>query len=164
MSDPVFAITRSFDAPLVLLWKMYSQEEHLKNWWGPKGFTWIGGTLDFRPGGRFHYGMRSPAGQDMWGKFEYREIVPLKKLVFTTSFSNAAGATVRAPFAANFPLEVLNAVNFSESGGRTTLAMTGTPFDASEEDRAFFQSMFPSMNQGFTGTLDQLDEYLQGVK
>jgi uncharacterized protein YndB with AHSA1/START domain len=164
MSDPVFTLSRTFDAPLALVWEVYSDAEHLAKWWGPKGFTWVSGTLDFRPGGRFHYGMRAPAGQEMWGKFDYREIVPLKKIVFTNSFSNAAGDTVRAPFAANFPLEVLNEVTFGEADGRTTLSMRGMPFGASEEEREFFRSMFPSMNQGFTGTLDQLDAYLKTVQ
>lgn len=164
MSDPVFTITRSFDAPLALVWKVYSQAEHLAKWWGPKGFAWVSGELDFRPGGRFHYCMRAPTGQEMWGKFDYREIVPMKKVVFTNSFSNAAGDTVRAPFAANFPLQVLNEVTFSEAGAKTTLSMRGTPFEAGEDEREFFRSMFPSMNQGFTGTLDQLDAYLKTVR
>lgn len=164
MSDPLFSLTRSFDAPLTLVWKVYSTEEHLAKWWGPKGFTWVSGKLDFRPGGHFHYCMRSPTGDEMWGRFDYREIVPLKQVVFTNAFSNAAGDVVRAPFAANFPLQVLNNVNFSESGGKTTLAMTGTPFEASDGEKAFFRSMFPSMNQGFNGTLTQLEEYLASLK
>ena len=161
MSDPVFTISRSFDAPLNLVWTVYSQKEHLAKWWGPKGFDWVSGTMDFRPGGHFHYCMRSPQGQEMWGRFDYLEIEPMKRVAFTTGFSNAAGEIVRAPFAANFPLRVLNNVVFS---GNTTLDMTGTPYEAGEGEKEFFRSMFPSMNQGFTGTLDQLDDYLKTVK
>jgi uncharacterized protein YndB with AHSA1/START domain len=58
-----FVISRVFDAPRDLVWKAHSELEGLKHWWGPKGFTWVTGTLDFRPGGMFHYGMRSPNGQ-----------------------------------------------------------------------------------------------------
>ncbi len=100
----------------------------------------------------------------MWGKFVYREIAPMKKIVFTTSFSNEAGMIERAPFAAKFPLEILNTVAFSEKDGKTTLDMTGTPFNASEEEKAFFESMFPSMNQGYNGTLTQLEDYLKQVQ
>jgi uncharacterized protein YndB with AHSA1/START domain len=160
MSDPVFTLSRDFDAPLALVWKVYTQAEHLAKWWGPKGFTWIKGDLDFRPGGHFHYCMRAPAGQDMWGRFDYLEIEPLKRIVFTNSFSNPEGGFVRAPFAANFPLRVLNNVVFS---GNTTLDMTGTPYEAADEEKEFFRSMFPSMNQGFNGTLDQLRDYLKTV-
>lgn len=49
---------------------------------------------------------------------------------------------------------------FDERGGKTTLALTGTPFNASEDEREFFKSMFPSMNQDFKGTFDQLEAYL----
>lgn len=163
MNDPVLEIARTFDAPLTLVWDMYAKEEHLRRWWGPKGFTWIDGKLDFRPGGYFLYAMRAPTGQEMWGRFDYRAIEPLKRLEFTTSFSNSQGQVVRAPFAANFPLRTLNDIAFSERDGRTTLAMTGMPFDAAEEDKAFFRSMFPSMQQGFKGTLDQLEDYLRSL-
>ena len=50
-----FVISRVFDAPRDLVWKAHSELEGLKQWWGPKGFTWVTGTLDFRPGGMFHY-------------------------------------------------------------------------------------------------------------
>lgn len=73
-----FVISRVFDAPRDLVWKAHSELEGLKQWWGPKGFTWVTGTLDFRPGGMFLYGMRSPNGQEMWGRFIYREIVKLR--------------------------------------------------------------------------------------
>jgi uncharacterized protein YndB with AHSA1/START domain len=164
MGDPVFQLARDFDAPLSLMWEVYTQEKHLKRWWGPKGFTWVEGKLDFRPGGTFHYGMRSPAGDVMWGLFEYREIEPLKRIVFTNGFSNAQGGIVRAPFAASFPLRVLNDVRFAENAGKTTLAMSGKPFEAPEGEREFFRSMFPSMQQGFTGTLDQLDDYAKSLQ
>ena len=164
MSNPEFKLARTFDAPLSLVWDVYSQEKHLRNWWGPKGFEWVSGRLDFRPGGIFHYGMRAPTGDIMWGKFNYREIVPMKKIVFTNSFSDEAGMTTRAPFAESFPLEVMNTILFTERDGKTTLDMTGTPFNASEDENAFFQSMFPSMNQGFTGTLNQLEDYLKGAQ
>jgi uncharacterized protein YndB with AHSA1/START domain len=45
-------------------------------------------TLDLRPGGVFHYGLRSPNGHDMWGKFVYREIVAPERIVFVVSFAD----------------------------------------------------------------------------
>lgn len=156
-----FVVTRSFDAPRALVWKVYTEIEHLKHWWGPKGFTWIGGTLDFRPGGLFHYGMRSPDGHEMWGKFVYREIAQPEKIVFTNSFSDKDGGTTRAPFAPDWPLEVLNTVTLIEHNGRTTLTMRGAPFNATPAELARFDAMRPSMDQGFAGTFDQLAEYLK---
>lgn len=153
-------ITRVLDAPLSLVWKVHSEAEHLARWWGPAGFTWVESTLDFRPGGRFHYCMRGPDGTEMWGKFQYRDIEEPSRIVFTNSFSDASGATVRAPFMADFPLEVLNVLTFREQGGRTILRLQGAPLDATEAEWAAFKGMHGSMQQGFGATFDQLAGYL----
>jgi uncharacterized protein YndB with AHSA1/START domain len=158
-----FVVTRDFAAPRPVVWKAWTELDRLKKWWGPKGFTMQSCTLDLRPGCRFHYNMRGPAGApvaDMWGKLVYREVVPPERLAFVTSFSDPAGNTVRAPFSADFPLEVLSKLTFAEQGTRTKLIMRGEPIDVTESERAFFQHMFPSMQQGWKGSLDQLAELL----
>jgi uncharacterized protein YndB with AHSA1/START domain len=157
---PEFTISRTFNAPREVAWKAYSEVDALAKWWGPKGFDWIAGKLDFRAGGIFHYGMRSPAGQEMWGKFIYREIAAPERLVFLNSFSDRDGNTVRAPFAEDWPLEVLNVLTFTESHGATTVAMRGTPHNATEAEMKRFEAMKPSMNAGFGSALDQLEQYL----
>jgi len=48
----------------------------MKEWWGPKGVTIAKSEMDLRPGGIFHYAMRTADGQTMWGKMAYREITP----------------------------------------------------------------------------------------
>ncbi|HEY4112626.1 MAG TPA: SRPBCC family protein [Rhizomicrobium sp.] len=157
---PVFTITRMFAAPRDRVWRAYSELDALSKWWGPAGFTWLHGTLDFRPGGVFHYGMRSPNGQEMWGKFVYSEVVKPERIVFTNSFSDKDGNTVRAPFAEDWPLEVLNVVTIAEMPGRTALMLRGTPYNATEAEKKWFAAMKPSMDQGFKGTLDQLEGFL----
>jgi uncharacterized protein YndB with AHSA1/START domain len=108
-----FTITRVFDAPRELVFKAQTEAEHLSKWWGPKGYTMLVAKLELRPGGTFHYSMRSPEGHEMWGKFVYREIVAPERIVFVNSFSDESGATVRAPFAPDWPLEVLNMLTLS---------------------------------------------------
>ena len=73
-SEPTFSLSRVFAAPRAKVWRAYTELDELSKWWGPKGFTWLRGTLELKPGGMFHYGMRAPTGQEMWGKFVYREI------------------------------------------------------------------------------------------
>ena len=85
-----FVITRRFDAPRTLVFRAFTEPERLRHWWGPTGFSWVSCTMDLRAGGTFHYCMRSPDGQDMWGKWIYREIVPPERIVFVSSFSDAA--------------------------------------------------------------------------
>jgi uncharacterized protein YndB with AHSA1/START domain len=159
-STSEFSISRTFKASRDAVWKAYSDLNALAKWWGPQGFEWIDGTLDFKPGGVFHYGMRAPNGGEMWGKFVYREIVRPERLAFLTSFSDRAGNTVRAPFAEDWPLEVLNVLTFTELHGATTVAMRGVPHNATEAEKRRFEAMKPSMNMGFKGTLDQLEQYL----
>lgn len=159
-AEPVLVITRVFHAPRELVFKAWTEARHLKHWWGPKGFNVGVAELDLRPGGICHFSMRSPDGIEMWGKFTYREIVAPERLVYTISFADAEGNTVRAPFSATFPLEYLNVLTFSEQDGKTTLTMQATPVATSEEERKTFESMFKSMQQGFGGTFDQLDAYL----
>jgi uncharacterized protein YndB with AHSA1/START domain len=160
-SGKEFVVSRVFDAPRELVWKAHSEAGRLTQWWGPKGFTMKVAKLDFRPGGIFHYGMQSPGGQEMWGRFTYREIVRPERIVFVVSFSDASGGVTRHPGSATWPLEVLNTLTLAEDGGRTTLTIRGGPIDASAEECRTFEGAFAGMQQGFKGTLDQLAEYLE---
>ena len=163
-NEKEFEIIRTFNAPLDLVWKVHTEEKHLAKWWGPKGLEMLSCKIDLRPGGLFHYGMKSPDGQTMWGKFVYREVVPKTKLVFVVSFSDEQAGFSRHPMAPNWPVEVLNTMTLSESNGKTTLTLTGHPINASEEENKMFYSAFDGMNQGFKGTFDQLEEYLSTLK
>ncbi len=157
---PEFSITRVFDAPRDLVWKAFAERERLMQWWGPKGFTMLDAKLDLRPGGVFLYGMRSPDGHVMWGKWVYREIVAPERLVAVVSFTDELGNLLRHPMSPTWPLEVLNTMTLEEHDGKTTLTVYGTPVNATEEERKTFDAGRGSMKQGFTGTLDQLAAYL----
>ncbi len=159
-NEKEFVITRVFNAPMDLVWKAHTEAERLKQWWGPKGFEMLSVKVDLRPGGIFHYGMKGPDGSTMWGKFVYREIVPITKLVFVVSFSDENAGITRHPMAPNWPAETLNTMTLSEANGKTTMVLSGGPINATEEERVMFYGAFEGMNQGFKGTYDQLDEYL----
>ena len=155
-----FTITRVFDAPRELVWKAVTEPERMIRWWGPKGFTMQVARLDLRPGGVFHYGMRSPGGSVMWGRFVYHEIVAPERLVFVNSFSDEQGSATRNPYSAIWPLEVFNTWSLSEQDGKTTLTLRGRPFNASAAEEQAFRQGHASMQGGFKGTLDQLADYL----
>ncbi|MDQ0871755.1 uncharacterized protein YndB with AHSA1/START domain [Paenibacillus sp. V4I3] len=156
-------LTRTFNAPRELVFKAWTEAEHLAHWWGPTSFELSVHTLDLRPGGSFHYCMKSAEGFEMWGKFVYHEINSPEKLVYVNSFSDAEANIIRAPFSENFPLEIMNKLSFTENEGKTTLIMRGGPINATEEEHKFFEGMYDSMKQGFGGTFDQLDAYLAKV-
>ncbi len=157
-------ITRTFDAPRDLVWKANSEKDRLAKWWGPKGAKLTVAKLDFRPGGTFLYGMEAPDGKMMWGKFVYREIVPLEKIVFVVSFCDEHGTPTRNPFMPKWALETLNTVTFTEENGKTTIRISGGPINATDEERKLFEDNFGGMEQGFKGTYDQLEEYLATSK
>lgn len=159
-AESEFVITRVFDEPRDRLWKAWTEAERLKRWWGPKDFTVHTCEVDLCPGGLFHYGMRSPDGKDVWGKFIYREIVAPERLVFIVSFSDASGGVTRHPWVPNWPLETLSTVTFTEHEGKTRITVRWVPHSATEIERKTFEDGRGSMRQGWTGTLDQFDAYL----
>jgi uncharacterized protein YndB with AHSA1/START domain len=155
-----FTISRTFNAPREVVWKAWTDRDALAQWWGPKGCVIDVTKFEARPGGMFHYSMGLPNGDKWWGRFIYREIVKPERIVFVNSFSNESGDVTRAPFSDKWPKEIVNHVTLTEEGGKTTLSLRGGPVDVTDEERAMFEGMFASMQQGFGGTFDQLDAYL----
>jgi uncharacterized protein YndB with AHSA1/START domain len=161
--DKHFVISRVFDAPRDIVWRAHTQREHLKHWWGPKGFTVTHCKIDLRPGGLFHYCLAMPNGDEMWGKWVFREIAPPEKLVFISSFSDAAGGTSRHIMKEVWPLEILSTLSFAEEGGKTRVTVDWVPHNASAEEREAFDEFHHSMRGGWTGTFEQLEAYLAKV-
>jgi uncharacterized protein YndB with AHSA1/START domain len=86
--------------------------------------------------------------------------VPPERLVFVNSFSDEHGNITRHPMNADWPLEVLTTLTLAEHDGTTSLTLQGSPINATESERTTFEAGRQSMQQGFAGTFDQLDEYL----
>ena len=162
-----FVISRVFDAPRDLVWRCFTQVEHLKQWWGPKGVKIAKATVDLRVGGTFHYAMQPPSGDIMWGKMAYREITPQDRIVFLNSFSDEAGGVTRHPMMPVWPLQLLSTFTFEDApGGKTKFTVRWSPYEATPEEQATFGSgeSHTSMTNGWTGTLDQLEAYLTKAK
>jgi uncharacterized protein YndB with AHSA1/START domain len=156
-----FVIMRNVNAPRERVWRAWTEEESLGQWWGPKGFDIVSVKLDLRPGGTFHYLLRSPDGLEMWGKFIFREIVPLERLVFVVSFSDAEGGLARHPMNPDWPLTLLSTVTFADTGtGKTTVTVKWVAHEATDLERRTFEAGQDSMRQGWTGTFERLDAYL----
>lgn len=158
--DEVFSITRTFDAPRELVFQAWTEPERLAQWWGPKGMEVSVESIDLRPGGIFHYAMATPGGK-MWGRFVYQEIEPPAKLSFISSFSDENAGVVRAPFSPHWPLENYSIIELTEEGGKTNMSFRGWPINATEEERKAWKDMFSSMQGGWGGTLEKLEEYLR---
>ena len=162
MTKP-FVISREFDAPRIRVWQAWTEVERLKQWFSPKGFTVLAAKMDFRPGGSYHYGMRAPTGQEMWGKWVFREIKAPERLVLVNSFSDAAGGMTRHPMSPTWPREMLSTSTFSEKNGKTTITLEWLPVNASPEEIATFEAGRDGMKMGWTGTMEQLTDYLKRI-
>jgi len=156
-----FVISRVLDAPRDKVWRAWTEVEHLRQWWGPKGFAVTHCQVDLRPGGLMHYCLRMPDGGEMWGKFVYREIVKPERLVWINSFSDKEGGTTVHPMSPDWPREMLTKVTFEAQGGKTKVTVQWVPVEASTEiERKTFDAGRDSMKQGWSGTFEKLEAYL----
>ncbi len=156
-SDREVVIQRVFDAPRELVWKAWTDPQHVMRWWGPKGFTAPSCRIDFREGGSYLYCMRSPEGQDYWSTGVYREIVLLERIVATDSFADEHGNVVPAThygMSADVPIEMLVTVTFEDLAGKTKLTLRHAGLPAELRTDA---------GQGWSESLDKLAEALKQI-
>jgi len=116
--SPLVTITRFFNAPVKRLWQAWSNEELLKQWWGPEGFTAPSAKIDFRVGGSSLLAMKDPKGEVVWSGGVYKEIVPYKKIVTTDHFADEKGNVISANdvgMPGDWPLEGLITIEFSDA-------------------------------------------------
>lgn len=156
----MFQMTRVVAAPREMVFRAWTEASELKKWFGPKGFTMPVCTNDLRPGGVMHYGLRSPDGMEIWGKWLWREITPPRRIVMLSGFSDPAAAWARHPMAPTWPMTLLSTVTFDDEGGKTKITLEWCPYEANAEERAAFDSAHPSMVGGWTGTFENLDAYI----
>jgi uncharacterized protein YndB with AHSA1/START domain len=156
-----FVISRVFDAPRDLVWTCFTDLEHMKAWWGPKGLTVDRATMTLKPGGMLHYRLTSASGFEMWGRMSYREIAPKDRIVCVSAFSDEAGGLAPHAIAPEWPVEILVTLTFEDAGpGKTRLTVVSTPINATEDERGVFEAGHGSMSQGWGGTLDKLAAHL----
>jgi len=162
-SKDEFVISRVFDAPRELVFDVWTRKEHLDQWFGPKGCKIVGGNLDLREGGTFHYGMQMPDGNVMWGKWTFREVRRPEKLVLISTFSDEKGGITVHPGNPDWPRQTLSTTTFESQGQRTLLTIKWQPYQASDIERRTFAENYASMNGGWSGTFEQLASYLAEV-
>ena len=152
-------IVRHINAPKNVVFDAFAKAEALGQWWGPAGSSIVVNDFNFIAGGKFHYKLEGN-GQTMWGLFKYIKITPPEGIQFISSFSDEDGNVCTSPFPMDFPLEILNDITLTETNGRTTLTLQGHPVNATAAQQETYNSIAESMQQGFAGTFDKLDHYL----
>jgi uncharacterized protein YndB with AHSA1/START domain len=80
--DRELRLSRLLNAPIKLVWEVWTNPEHIAKWWGPNGFTNTISTMEVKPGGAWNLVMHGPDGTDYSNKSIFKEIIPFKKIVY----------------------------------------------------------------------------------
>ncbi|GIP26616.1 hypothetical protein J23TS9_17460 [Paenibacillus sp. J23TS9] len=157
----VLVLERVFNAPRDVVFKVFSDADHLKQWWGPRGWEVTVSEIDFRPGGQWHYCMKCMDknqgdffGMESWGKSVYQEIDEPEKIVYIDYFSDAEGNN-----AEGMPVTTIT-LTFEEQDGKTKLINRAVY----ESEEALKTVMDMGMEEGITQTWDRLEEYLPSAQ
>ena len=120
-ADRVLTIERVFDAPRDLVFKAWTEPEHMSKWFGPRGFKSTVEKHDLRPGGQYRIHMLGP-DRDHWSQGVFREIDPPKRLVMVGGWADAEGNMTRP--------ETTLTLLFEDVGGKTKLTLHNAIFES----------------------------------
>jgi len=79
-------LERTVNAPVELVWRCWTEPEHLKQWYCPKPYQTSQCTIDLRVGGVFSTVLKSPEAEEFPYSGIYLEIKPLERIVYTDAF------------------------------------------------------------------------------
>jgi uncharacterized protein YndB with AHSA1/START domain len=133
-------ITKKLNAPIELVWEVWTNPNHIANWWGPNGFTNTIHKMDFQEGGEWHLTMHGPDGTNYPNKSVFKEIIPLKKIVFE-----------------HFNPHFITTIQF-ESRGQNTLLNWSMVFDTSEMLETVVKAH--KADEGLKQNIEKMEKYL----
>jgi len=138
-------LTRTLNAPVDLVWEVWSSPEHIAQWWGPNGFTNTISKMDMQPGGEWNLVMHGPDGTDYDNKCIFREVIQNKKIVYEH---------------VNWP-KFVGTVEFEAQGEQTEL----TWYMQFESEEEFIQVVKKhGAVEGQKENVIKMDAYLQKMK
>jgi uncharacterized protein YndB with AHSA1/START domain len=141
-ADRELRISRLLNAPIDLVWVVWTDPDHIKNWWGPDGFTNTINKMDMKQGGEWELVMHGPDGTDYKNKSVFKEIIKHKKIVYEHITGPKFTATVEF-----------------EKRGDTTFLSWHMLFQSREE---FIQTVKTfKADEGLRQNIEKLIEYLR---
>jgi uncharacterized protein YndB with AHSA1/START domain len=133
-------LTRTFDAPRALVFKVWTDPEHVAQWWGPHEFKTTIQEMDVRPGGRWRYAMRGPDGNEYPFDGVYLEVIESQRIVFDGTIHGSPEQ------------RVWTEVTFVEREGKTEVAV--------RQLYSFKSDAIRGARIGWNQQLDRLTTYL----
>jgi len=134
-------ISRLLNAPRELVWEVWTKAEHIKNWWGPTGFTNTIFSMEVKPGGVWDFIMHGPDGTDYKNKSIYKEIIKPERIVFEH---------VSPKFIAT--------ITFEEKNGKTLLTWNML-FETKEQFEKVVKTF--KADEGLKQNIVKLEDYLK---
>ena len=161
-----FVINRSFDAPLDLMFEIWTNPQYLLQWLPPTGTTMQFIRADIRTGKSSFYAMPLPGGSAMYGRIEYIKVEKPGTITYLQQFCDKEEKISRHPFAPTWPETMITHVQLTtESADRTRVTVTWELYGSvTAEELATFTKARSNMTQGWTGSFDKLDAYLPEVQ
>lgn len=138
-------LERIYDAPVKLVWNVWTDPEHVKNWWDPRGFTLTTHSKDFKVGGKWVYTMHGPDGTDYPNITTYHEIVKYSRLVYDHGASEDRPAMFKV---------TVNFIELKNNKTKMEMWMALESAEAAKQTKQFIKSA------GGNATWDRLAEYL----
>jgi uncharacterized protein YndB with AHSA1/START domain len=137
-------ITRTFNAPRELVYKLFTEPAHIVHWMGPRDFEARNFTQDARVGGKWR-GMLHPVngGRDLWQGGTFLEIVPPSRVSYTFAWDDEHGSPSE---------ETVVTLDFEAQGNKTKLTFHQTGFTSKGERDGH--------SGGWSETFDKFEEYL----
>lgn len=157
-----FVINRSFEAPLALMFEMWTSPQHFSKWLPPAGFNMQFLRSDIKPGSSTFYMMTDGGNLKMYGRAQYLEIEKPHLIIYTQQFCDENEKVSRHPMAPTWPETMLTTVVLAEEGpDKTRVTVTWEPYGkVTPEELETFKKSKGGMTQGWTGSFDKLDTYL----
>jgi uncharacterized protein YndB with AHSA1/START domain len=165
VAEQDFIITREFDAPRELVFKMWTEPKHMAQWWGPRDVINPVCEMDVRPGGAYRIVMHDLNGIEYPIQGVYRQVVKPERLVMTMDCSEHSEEwhdmvkPNRQKWERNPAGEMLATVTFEELNGKTKVTIRVRLISATIRDAMVKMGM----NEGWSQSLDRLGELLAKV-
>ncbi|KAB7530537.1 polyketide cyclase [Flagellimonas olearia] len=138
------SISRTLKAPIALVWEVWTNPEHIAQWWGPDGFTNTIQQMDLREGGEWKLTMHGPDGTNYPNRSIFKEIVPHEKIVFE-----------------HFNPHFITTIVFEPNGEETHMSWTAV-FDTEEMLQTIIKAH--KADEGMKQNIAKLENYISQLK
>ncbi|WP_310618494.1 SRPBCC family protein [Flexibacterium corallicola] len=159
MSDiPTYVLERTFNAPVELVWRTWTEPDLIARWYGPNVESVIH-KLDVQKGGLWLHEMKW-GDKSNYQRIEYTEVVPNEKLVWLHANADENWDISANPMMPDWPRILLTTVTFEQEGESTKMRLTWVPHEASEAEIKYFAAAVGGADKGWKSGMDLLEKLL----